>query len=154
MIAIRLADTTEDVEKVRALWAEYWETIGLPLSFQGFGEQLSRLPGEFTLLLAFQDDEPAGTIALRPLRVGVCEVKRLYVPARFRGHGLGRKLLQETVRLAREMGYAEMYCDTLQSMHEAARLYDSAGFARVEPYSEDPTPGAIYFRLVLKNGKA
>jgi ribosomal protein S18 acetylase RimI-like enzyme len=93
-------------------------------------------------------------VALRPLRAGACEVKRLYVPARFRGHGLGRKLLQAAIADARQTGYSEMYCDTLPDMQEAAKLYDSSGFTRVEPYSDRPTPGAIYFRLVLGHGAA
>ncbi len=148
-MVLKRAETEQEIGAVRTLWVEYWETLGLPFTFQNFGEQLRTLPGEFILMLAMQGGEPAGTVALRPLRIGVCEVKRLYVPARFRGRGLGRRLLQEVIRLARELGYAEMYCDTLKSMHEAARLYESAGFEHVEPYSNDPTPGAIYFRLAL-----
>jgi ribosomal protein S18 acetylase RimI-like enzyme len=154
VIEILRAETEEDIAEVRLLWSEYWESVGLPLSFQGFGEQLRSLPGEFVLLIARLDSEVAGTVALRPLRAGACEVKRLYVPARFRGHGLGRKLLQAAIADARQTGYSEMYCDTLPDMQEAAKLYDSSGFTRVEPYSDRPTPGAIYFRLVLGHGAA
>jgi putative acetyltransferase len=154
VLKIRRAETAPDVATVRALWAEYWETLGLPLTFQGFGEQLATLPGEFTLLLAFEDAEPAGTAAIRPLHPGACEVKRLYVPTRFRGHALGRKLLQAAIAEARQTGYSEMFCDTLPSMQAAAALYDSAGFMRVAAYSDNPTPGAIYFKLVLKDGTA
>ena len=86
MIEIRRAETEDDIGEVRALWTEYWETLGLPLAFQGFDEQRQRLPGEFAapgglLLLAFDDSEAAGTVAVRPLRTNTCEVKRLYVPA-------------------------------------------------------------------------
>ena len=154
MIEIRRAETEEEIAEVRVLWPEYWESLGLPLNFQGFGEQLRSLPGEFVLLIARQESEVAGTVALRPLRAGACEVKRLYVPDRFRGHGLGRKLLQAAIEDPRQTGYSEMYCDTLLDMQEAAKLYDSSGFTRVEPYSNHPTPGALYFRLVLGNGAA
>ena len=87
MIHIKRAESDEDITQVRALWTEYWETLGLPLDFQGFGEQLQRLPGEFAapsgvLLLA---SGAAGTVAVRPFREDACEAKRLYVPARFRG---------------------------------------------------------------------
>jgi GNAT superfamily N-acetyltransferase len=134
---------------------EYWETIGLSYSFQGFGEQLQRLPGEFAapaglLLLALRNGEAAGTIAVRPLREDACEAKRLYVPARFRGEGLGRRLLQEAIEQAGAAGYQAMYGDTLPSMTEAARLYETLGFERVDAYTEDPTPGAIYLKLVLR----
>ena len=155
MIEIQRAETAEDIAQVRVLWSEYWETLGLPLTFQGFGEQLRRLPGEFAgpsgvLLLALRDGESAGTVAVRPLREEACEAKRLYVPARFRGEGLGRKLLTAAIEYAHQAGRKVMYADTLPSMHEAARLYQSFGFEQVDAYAEDPTPGAIYLRLVLR----
>jgi len=155
VLKIRRAETEQDVAHVRTLWTEYWETLGLPDTFQGFGEQLRRLPGEFAapsglLLLALRDVEAAGTIAVRPLREDACEAKRLYVPARFRGEGLGRKLLLAAVEQAGAAGYKAMYGDTLPSMTEAARLYETLGFERVDAYAEDPTPGAIYLKLVLR----
>ena len=146
--------TEEDIAQVQALWKEYWETLGLPLEFQGFGEQLRRLPSEFAapaglLLLAFNDGVAAGTVAVRPLRTDACEVKRLYVPKHFRGKGLGKKLLSVVIEQARLIGYQAMYADTLLTMHDAARLYEQFGFERVAAYSPDPTPGAIYLRLAL-----
>lgn len=157
MIEIRRAETEEDIAEVRALWTEYWETLGLPLTFQSFGEQLRNLPGEFAppaglLLLALQDSEAAGTVAVRALRADACEAKRLYIPVRFRGQGLGRKLLMAAIDEARQIGYSVMYGDTLPSMHEAAGLYENIGFERVDAYSDNPTPGAIYLRLVLQHG--
>ncbi len=159
MIEIRRAETQEDIAEVRALWTEYWETLGLPLSFQGFGEQLRRLPGEFAspvglLLLAFHDSEVAGTVAVRPILPGACEAKRLYIPARFRGQGLGRKLLLAAISGARQIGYSAMYADTLPGMLAALGLYEDLGFERVDAYSDNPTPGAIYVRLVFQHGAA
>ena len=156
MIHIKRAESDEDITQVRALWTEYWETLGLPLDFQGFGEQLQRLPGEFAapsgvLLLA---SGAAGTVAVRPFREDTCEAKRLYVPARFRGQGLGRKLLMEAIAGARQIGYSVMYGDTLPTMQVAAGLYEQLGFKQVGPYSDNPTPGAIYLKLDLTNGAA
>jgi putative acetyltransferase len=154
LIEIRCAATEREIAHVRALWAEYWETLGLPLTYQGFGAQLQRLPGEFaapggSLLLAFNDATAAGTIAIRPLRADACEAKRLYVPPGFRGQGIGKMLLSTLIENARSMGYKTMYADTLPSMLGAAHLYQRFGFERVEAYSPDPTPGAIYLKLAL-----
>jgi putative acetyltransferase len=151
---IRRVVTEQDIARVRALWSEYWETLGLPLEFQGFAAQLQRLPGEFVapaglLMLAFSGSIPAGTIAVRPLRTDACEAKRLYVPPPFRGQGIAKNLLSAVIENARSIGYQTMYVDTLPTMHEAARLYQGFAFQRVEAYSPNPTPGAIYFRLVL-----
>jgi GNAT superfamily N-acetyltransferase len=100
-------------------------------------------------MLAISESEAAGTIAVRPLNQEECEAKRLYVSPRFRGAGLGRKLLAAAIENARRMGYHTMYGDTLTTMHQAAQLYESIGFVKVDAYSPNPTPGAIYLKLVL-----
>lgn len=144
----------EDLAAVRALWGEYWESIGLSREFQGFARELEGLPGAYAppggrLLLALVDGEVAGTGALRPLEGRACEMKRVYVRPAYRGTGLGRQLLARLLDEARAAGYAEVYCDTLESMDDAQRMYRRAGFENVGPYSEDPTPGAVYLRFVL-----
>ena len=128
---------------------EYWESFGLPLDFQGFGEELQGLPGVYgadggALLLATFHDEPAGTIALRRLDRTAGELKRLYLRPKYRGHGLGRRLLEAAMERAAAMGYESLYADTLPSMLDALSLYQRAGFELVEAYSSTPTPGAIY----------
>ncbi len=158
---IRRAESPDDVAAVRELWREYWESFGLPLSFQGFGEELRGLPGVYgseggLLLLASDEDEPAGTIALRCLEISAGEVKRLYLRPKYRGHGLARRLLEAVVERASAMGYERLYADTLPVMSEALSLYQRAGFERVEAYSSAPTPGAIYLKreLVQPRGRA
>ena len=47
-----------------------------------------------------------------------------------------------------------MYGDTLPTMQVAAGLYEQLGFKQVGPYSDNPTPGAIYLKLDLTNGAA
>jgi ribosomal protein S18 acetylase RimI-like enzyme len=145
---------TEDLGAVRELWGEYWQSIGLSAEFQGFARELEGLPGAYAapagrLLVAWVDGQVAGTGALRPLGGRACEMKRLYVRPAYRGTGLGRQLLTRLLDEARGAGYAEVYCDTLESMDDAQRMYRRAGFENVGPYSADPTPGAVYLRFVL-----
>ena len=142
------------VAAVRQLWTEYWNTFGLPLDFQNFSTELETLPGEYVppggrLLLARIDGEVAGTAALRPLRGHACEAKRLYIKPAYRGRGLARVLLEKIVEEARQCGYGELFGDTLPAMAAAMELYRRMGFVEVAPYSESPTPGAIYLRLSL-----
>jgi putative acetyltransferase len=151
---VRLAESQGDVAAVRGLWREYWESIGLPDDFQGFGEERKGLPGVYgseggALLLALCADAPAGTIALRRLDRRSGEVKRLYLRPEYRGHGLGRRLLEAVIERATLMGYKRLYADTLPTMKEALSLYERAGFERAGVYSNTPTPGAIYLKLQL-----
>jgi putative acetyltransferase len=144
----------QDLDIVRSLWREYWDSVGLPRDFQNFAEELRTLPGVYApprgrLLLAFIGGEPVGTAALRPLGQESCEAKRLYVCSQYRGKGIGRFLLQHLVNEARAMGYREMYGDTLKSMTAALQMYRQMGFSEVSPYSAKPTPNAIFIRLVL-----
>ncbi len=154
MVDIRLAESPGDLAVVRQLWGEYWESLGLPMDFQGFGHELQGLPGVYgaqggALLVAFDSSEPAGTIALRRLEAKSGEVKRLYLRPKFRGHGLGRRLLEAVIERATAVPYDYLYADTLPSMMEALSLYQRGGFERVEAYSNTPTPGAIYLKLKL-----
>jgi hypothetical protein len=38
-------------------------------------------------------------------------------------------------------------------MTTALAMYERAGFERTDPYSADPTPGAVYLRLRLSNSR-
>jgi putative acetyltransferase len=153
-VIIRLAESTGDIAAVRELWLEYWESIGLPMDFQGFGEERNGLPGVYgaaggALLLALDTDQPAGTIALRRLDQISGEVKRLFLRPAYRGQGLAKRLLEAVIEHAASMQYEWLYADTLPSMKEALSLYLARGFELVEAYSTTPTPGAIYLKLRL-----
>jgi len=152
------AASATDIAAVQELWAQYWRSIGLPLDFQGFAEELRTLPGKYAppagrLLLARIDGQPAGTGAFRPLSVNArrdaCEAKRLYVCPAYRRRGVAGLLLARLIEEARLSGYRNLYGDTLATMTSALELYRNMGFEEVGPYSKDPTPGAIYLRLSL-----
>ena len=152
MITIK---TAEDMDKVRDLWLEYWAELDLPGDFQGFDTELRTLPGKYgppkgVLGTAYVNETLAGTVALRPLSGEACEVKRLYVSPPFRRRGIGRALMEWIIRQARQLGYARVHGDTLPTMNDAMRMYRELGFRVSEqPYSTDPTPGAIYLELRL-----
>ncbi len=145
---IRPAIFPDEAEGVRALLREYAAGLGVHLCFQRFEEELAGLPGLYAppagrFLLACDDDETAGCVALRPLADG-CEMKRLYVRPAYRGRGLGRLLAETILAEAAAAGYPRIYLDTLPSMNEAAGLYRALGFADAEPYYYNPVPGALF----------
>jgi GNAT superfamily N-acetyltransferase len=158
MPRIRDAVSAADIEHVRDLFREYQAAIGVDLSFQGFAEELATLPGTYSrpagrLLLAVDDTLIKGCIAVRPLRGLDAELERLYVPARWRGAGIGRLLATCAIAEARIAGYARVLLDTLPSMSEARALYRALGFTEVPPYCHNPMPGALYFGLELQDAR-
>jgi GNAT superfamily N-acetyltransferase len=76
--------------------------------------------------------------AFRHLSTNVCELKRLYVTDDARGHGIGRKLSNALIALARREGYGLMQLDTGDRLVEAISMYGSMGFNHIEPYQDYP----------------
>jgi putative acetyltransferase len=142
------------IEQVRVLFQEYWDSFDFTPCFQNFSAELAALPGDYAqprgaLALALVGGQPAGCAALRPIDSLRCEAKRLYVRPEFRAHGLGKALLDWVIAEARARGYRELLGDTMPQMSRALEMYDRMGFERIPPYTTDPTPGAIYLRLPL-----
>lgn len=157
MIEIRPADVVPggDLDEVRRLFREYADGLGVDLCFQGFESELAGLPGKYApprgrLLLAWDETEAVGCVALRPLDVdNACEMKRLYVRPQARGAQLGRSLAERICQEARTAGYARICLDSLPTMTAAIRLYETLGFQEIEPYVFNPVPGAVYLGLTL-----
>ena len=153
MVKIAPAETQAEYEQVRALMAEYieWDSsqvrqLGLDsqelLDFY-YGEGAEALPGEFAppegcLLLATESARGAGCCAFRRLSAETCEMKRMYVRPEFRGLGVGRRLAERLIVVAREAGYRRMRLETTTFMEGALALYPSLGFQPCEPYYAIP----------------
>ena len=148
--------------EIGELFAEYTEMLvaGDPsfayyLELQDYDDELRHLerkygPPRSRLILAVENGEAAGCIALREMDAARCELKRLYVRPAFRGRGLGRRLTETVIAAAREIGYREMLLDTLPFLREAQRLYRSVGFREIEKYNNSPMDGATYMKLELQ----
>ena len=155
MFQIFDAQSDEDIQQARSLFEEYASGLGISLCFQNFDQELKNLPGDYAppdgrLLLATQDNQLAGCVALRKLEPGVCEMKRLFLRPAYRGRGLGKVLVESIIDEARKLGYIRMRLDTLPGrMDKAIALYRSIGFVEIGPYCENPVEGAKFMELDL-----
>jgi putative acetyltransferase len=143
-----------DLEMLRALFLEYATSLGFSLCFQGFDKEVASLPGDYAqpggcLMLAKSGGEATGCVGVRPLDRTRCEMKRLYVKPAFRCSGLGRRLAETAIALARAAGYRSMYLDTLSVMKEARALYSALGFKPCAPYYDNSCVGSDCFVLEL-----
>src|SRR6185436_8502836 len=146
----------QHLEDTRELFREYSAWAETDLCFQNFEKELAELPGKYAepdgrLLLAFHDGNLAGCVGLRKIGAGTCEMKRLFVRDAFRGKGIGRSLIRAVIEGATKIGYERIRLDTLPpQMNEAIALYRSFGFKEIEPYYDNPVPGAKFMELNLK----
>ncbi|MCP4755401.1 MAG: GNAT family N-acetyltransferase [Proteobacteria bacterium] len=149
------AESSKEIETARILFREYQSFLVLDLDFQNFEQELAGLPGKYSrpkgaILLAVEEKDVAGCVAVRELENGICEMKRLFVRSPYRGRGLGRSLALAVIQEATELGYSLMRLDTLNRLHQAMRLYESLGFREIEAYYDNPLPGVVYWELELK----
>jgi ribosomal protein S18 acetylase RimI-like enzyme len=76
-------------------------------------------------------------------------MKRLYVRLRWRGLGIGRRLIEAVSGEARRAGYHAIRLDTLPSMAAARAMYEALGFRAIAPYYQSPIPGTDFLELDL-----
>jgi ribosomal protein S18 acetylase RimI-like enzyme len=142
--------TGDDADTLRALFREYFAWLGPEGWFSDIEAELAALPDGYDAILVARDgEEVVGCVALRPLELGVCEMKRLYVRPAGRGAGAGRALVEAILDEARRLGYRTMRLDTLPTMDAARSLYLSLGFRQIERYNDNPVPGVLFFELAL-----
>ena len=75
-----------------------------------------------------------GGAGIAPLDGGdgqTAELRKMYFLPQARGHGMGERLLRHALAIARELGYARVYLETLTGMDAAQRLYERLGFRRL-----------------------
>lgn len=98
-----------------------------------------KFPGEHVpphgcLLLAVDDQQAAGCIALAKLDDGIGELRSLFVRPAYRGRGAARQLVDAALAQAQEIGYRRVRLDTLGFMTGAQTLYRTYGFHDIPPY--------------------
>jgi putative acetyltransferase len=153
-----------EIQDVRQLLQEYtaWaftiaeDSVQAP-TFQGLEQELESLPGIYappigSLLLARQDRQPAGCVALKGRDATTGELKRLYVRPAFRGQKIGRQLVAVLVEKARKIGYQRLILDSHISMKAAHAIYQAAGFHKVDTprdFLESLKPIVVFMEMSL-----
>ena len=59
---------------------------------------------------------------------GCCELVKLYLLPEMRGQGLGLMLMEKCFQKAIDLGFSEMYLETMPELRTAIGLYEKAGF--------------------------
>lgn len=104
------------------------------------------------ILIAEEDGETVGCVALVPVGGGDWELSKMAVTPASRGRGLGRRLLAATIERARELGVGSLILVSSSKLPAALHLYEDAGFEHVDPASLHAPPYAradVYMRMDL-----
>lgn len=141
----------ESVRLIGELWQEldvlYPEVDGAPFRPDGISGKRT------AFVIAWLDDVAVGCGAFQPLENdenSTAEIKRMYVPPSMRRHGVARQILIKLEQLAADQSYVRVRLETGIRQPAAIRLYETAGYYRINPYGryrEDPM--SVCFEKIL-----
>lgn len=153
---IELRDEPADGPAARALFEQYMALVRERSRIEDFApvERIFATADVFAApdaawLVAYVDGEPAGCGGLRTLAPGVGEVKRMFVAARARGHGLGRRLLRTLESRAAAAGHERVRVLTTPMLSEACALYAAEGYEEIERIERGEAPVEIWMEKRL-----
>ncbi|TMV10112.1 GNAT family N-acetyltransferase [Ruegeria sediminis] len=157
MIELREADPgADDLRPVIAAHLAHGRQAGPPESNHTMDADALREPGVRFWAL-YENGEPLGCGALKPLPDGTAEVKSVHVLAAARGRGLARVMMEHLAAQARAAGATALVLETgaehLPGYDAARKLYEVLGYSRCGPihgYTEDPN--SAFMRLALEPG--
>jgi len=79
------------------------------------------------------DNEIIGTYGIYRIDNKICELRKMYLLPNYHGQGLGKLLLSEALKKAKELGYSEMILETNKLLDKAISLYSKNGFVEYKP---------------------
>jgi len=153
MTTIRQASMPEHRVAVRELFAEYLRWV-CPRIYEEYlavfdaesiiVQDMEKIgifmPPKGLLFLAFEDSSLAGCVCTRTIGDQVAELKRMFVRPSFRRKGIGRLLVNETIKAVRQSKYSLLRLDSAGFMSDAHALYRSFGFQVRSPYEGSEIP--------------
>jgi GNAT superfamily N-acetyltransferase len=99
-------------------------------SFAEFGKRYD--PARDRLWLAELDGRLVGSIGILGREHGAAQLRWYLVHPEVRGHGLGRRLLNDALQFCRDTGRRSVYLWTVTGLTASARAYAAAGFTLTE----------------------
>ncbi len=89
-------------------------------------------------LVTVVNGQVVGSGALKQLEEGICEIKRLWFLPEYQGKGLGYRLMQELLAIARQKGYRMARLETAPAYQKRAyEFYRHLGFYDIPRYGDE-----------------
>lgn len=144
MTRFTIAEEPADSPDVRRSFERYYAELGslfgykpeeaLPLEV----EDLTRPHGLVLLVREGEVGPAVGCGALKLLRSGVGEIKRMWIERHLRGQGLGGRLLDELEAVAFAEGCSVVRLESNGRLDAAIAMYRARGYHEVAPFNAEP----------------
>jgi GNAT superfamily N-acetyltransferase len=149
-----ICSSSAHFSSAKKLTQDYMSWLGEDLFYQGIEKEFEIFHKMYhqptgCFIMALINGVVAGGVGVRFLAEGSCEMKRLFVYDKFRGHQLGKLLSEELIKVSKDLGYKKMRLDTIPRLKNAIQLYRDLGFYEIPKYYENPDKSVVYFELEL-----
>lgn len=101
-----------------------------------FFAQYNKLDSIKHVVVAFENEIPAGCGAIKMFDQQTMEVKRMFVMPEFRKKGIARAVLNELERWTAELGFETCMLETGKRQPEAISLYKTSGYELIPNYGQ------------------
>jgi putative acetyltransferase len=85
-----------------------------------------------------------GSCALLPITKETCKLRKMYLLPEARGHGLGRYMMQHSIKSAKGLGFKNIMLETATVMQNAINLYIKSGFKEVAQAAQSPRCDRVF----------
>ncbi|MEI6410612.1 MAG: GNAT family N-acetyltransferase [Bacteroidota bacterium] len=101
-----------------------------------FYHQFNKIDAIKYAIVAYLDEKPVGSGAIKVYDDQTMEVKRMYVPPEFRGQGIASAVLKALEDWTLELGYHNCILETGINQPEAIAMYKKLGYTMIPNYGQ------------------
>jgi ribosomal protein S18 acetylase RimI-like enzyme len=73
----------------------------------------------------------------------------MFIKESHRSKALGRELLEQAIKLSKDLGYRKIRLDTLDTMKSAIALYEKSGFKLTGAYRFNPFDNVRFYEFQI-----